>query len=222
MEMQPKESFQQWNERMSIKYDLSKWYDGVLQKLLNSKRRLKLICDICKSGRIADLGCGAGQQLDLIKRKFPDAECYGFDLSEYNIGRARELNSKVKWAKGDIEDMKGFHGHFDVVICNEVIEHVRSPQKLIQTVANITKTDAQIIFSIPNMDTVRRIKTLLKVFGMHKIFPTSFSLSDEWHVRHMNQKIFDVLIEGKLDYKTCVKIPHPLVNFWTIYEMKKC
>lgn len=216
-----KENFQQWNERMSIKYDLTKWYDRLLPKVVNAKKRLRLITDICRNGKIADLGCGAGQQLDLIKKKYPEAECYGFDLSGFNISRARELNSKIKWVRSDIEDIKGFGGYFDVVICSEVIEHVQHPEKVIDKVTKITKRDGQIIFSIPNMDTVDEIKSMLKKIGVHKMFPKSFS-SDEWHVRDMNQVIFGKLIESKMVYKNSFEIPNSLLNLWTVYELRKC
>ena len=88
---------------------------------------------------------GGGQQLNQIKHRYPDAECYGIDLSKFSLGKAKQLNNTIHWIKDNVEGTKLPSSGFDVVICSEVIEHVENPNKLVNEVMRISKPNAQII-----------------------------------------------------------------------------
>lgn len=51
---------------------------------------------------IWDLGCGAGQQAALLKRRHPQARVHGLDASPAMLDQARALPVEVEWRRGDI------------------------------------------------------------------------------------------------------------------------
>ena len=203
--------FKMWNEAMSRIYDSSNWYDHIYVKLINGKKRLTAIRDICKNGRIIDIGCGAGQLIAMIKSKYPESDCYGLDLSEFALNNARKsFGSSITWINKNAEEITGFKKYFDVVICSEVIEHTLNPRKVIQQILKIAKPDAQIIMSVPNMDLVNRAKNVFKALF-------NFS-SDDWHLQDMNMSIFQGLIKNRLLIEKAIPIPHSLMPLWIVTE----
>ena len=45
--------------------------------------------------RVADVGCGGGVALIKMAEAFPQAECHGYDISEYALARAEENKTKA-------------------------------------------------------------------------------------------------------------------------------
>lgn len=214
-------NFEKWNEEMSRKYDHSIWYDQPLTRLINAKKRLKVTARLAKKGTIIDVGCGAGQQINLIKKKYPDSRCCGLDLSKFSLNNAiKNYGKSIQWIQGNAEKIDGFDNFFDVVLCSEILEHVENPNKVIDEILRISKSNAQIIISIPNMSYVDNVKDFLRIFGLHKLFPKSFS-SDEWHIRDMNMEIFKSLVKNKLIIRKRVPIPNKLLPLWYVIELKK-
>jgi S-adenosylmethionine-diacylgycerolhomoserine-N-methlytransferase len=58
-------------------------------------------------GRVIEVGCGTGRNLILAARRWPDARCYGFDISEAMLETARAnvakagLSDRIVLAQGD-------------------------------------------------------------------------------------------------------------------------
>ena len=100
--------------------------------------------------KICDLGCGSGS----TTRKLLDDNytVFGLDISKRTIGRLENLfESEI--SNGDLKleqfDATNPHdvGKFDTVICEEVLEHVTSPQKVIETVLGMATKKA--VFTTP-------------------------------------------------------------------------
>ena len=110
-----------------------------------------------KGKRYLDVGCAYGGFLVA----FYEAGCEpsGIDLEPRLLGLAREnfrdfgVNFNVSC--GDItkpDEMAGFEGGFDIVTCNDVIEHVRDPAVTIRHIAAILSKNGVAYFEIPNRD----------------------------------------------------------------------
>ncbi|MEO7774146.1 MAG: class I SAM-dependent methyltransferase [Steroidobacteraceae bacterium] len=73
-----------------------------------------------KVRRILDLGTGIGQYATSIKRRFPNAEVWGIDVSapmlRYGHMRAVDMGVAVNFSQRLAEDTKFPDGHFDMVI----------------------------------------------------------------------------------------------------------
>lgn len=72
-------------------------------------------------GKICDYGCGVGLVLEYIVKHLPEAQKYGFDISEDSIEKARE---KLKDRCTLFSDEKENKEKFDVVIVSNVLHHV--------------------------------------------------------------------------------------------------
>ena len=87
--------------------------------------------------RIVDLGCGGGQLLSEVARRFPGADLTGIDLSESRIEANRLQMPGISWVAVDLELPDAIHpdlhGCFDAVIALEVIEHLSDPAEFLRS-----------------------------------------------------------------------------------------
>jgi 2-polyprenyl-3-methyl-5-hydroxy-6-metoxy-1,4-benzoquinol methylase len=96
--------------------------------------------------RILDLGCGTGW-LTAILGRFGAAT--GVDLSPAAIRTARERHPDVEFRDGDISMSSG-HGEFDVVVSQEVIEHLEDQRAHLELAARCLRPGGYLILTTPN------------------------------------------------------------------------
>lgn len=112
---------------------------------------------ISSSDIVGDLGCGVGSGSYLLAKKAK--KVIGFDNSSDAIQYARKY-----WIKDNIkyccQDILNIDYKFDIVVCNEVIEHIKHPNKLFQLFSKIVKS--YLIFSIPTPNQKQKNKFHIK------------------------------------------------------------
>lgn len=89
------------------------------------------------NGKTLDLGAGSGKYKNLIKKYA--GEYVALD------GRAG-INIDVV---GDVAATPFADGEFDAVVCNQVLEHVREPWKVVAEIARILKSGGKCILTAP-------------------------------------------------------------------------
>jgi glycosyltransferase involved in cell wall biosynthesis/2-polyprenyl-3-methyl-5-hydroxy-6-metoxy-1,4-benzoquinol methylase len=132
-----------------------------LQVLLNFLRQ-----NPGKYKRILDYGCWIGHQAIRIANEYPDAEVVGLDITPRNIELAEEC--KAKYSKhGNVsflihDEMDGAprmtiavpkedpYKDFDLVLCNEVLEHVLDPEHLIGKLESFAADGGTIFLTTPS------------------------------------------------------------------------
>ena len=105
-----------------------------------------------KGGRVLDFGCAHGAHTLLLAPLFPEAHFVGLDHSDAIIGRAKELLASkpmpnVEFIVGDVKNLP--EGKFDVIIAAEVLEHVKNPSWVVDTLANSLKPGGYFILTTP-------------------------------------------------------------------------
>jgi len=107
-----------------------------------------------KAGNVLDVGCAYGFML----KRFPDNfTLYGIDISEYAILRAKKIVPQAVLKVGNIEEGLPFNNNFfDIVCFNDVIEHLRNPQKALLNIKNILKTNGLLYITTPNLNLFRK------------------------------------------------------------------
>lgn len=96
---------------------------------------------------VLDIGCG---RLALLAHAIDPADEYtGADIVESDkMGIERFVSINLN------DDKLSNHlpeGHFDVVFCGEVVEHLFSPDALLQDLRRLLKPDGMLVLSTPNL-----------------------------------------------------------------------
>ena len=112
------------------------------------ERRIRLIRDRIplRDRRILDVGCGVGQYVQHL-RELP-ATVTGIDLDVRRVTTGgREVPGLMG---GDAEQLPFVDGSFDVVLLNEVIEHMRDPHAALAEVWRVLVPGGHVAIYAPN------------------------------------------------------------------------
>ncbi len=112
-----------------------------LEKIIENNRILNVL----------DLGCGEGKSKVYFKTKCPNIKWFGIDISS-----SPEVDSRKK-REHDFYTFDGLHmpfknASFDLIYCNQVLEHVEKPRELIQEVERILKPSAHLVGSVSSLE----------------------------------------------------------------------
>lgn len=101
-------------------------------------------------GKVLDIGCGEGYQLAVFDEF--GFGCYGADFSISGIEQQNpELLSKIKFQQCDIVNDKVFpDSTFDVIVANNVFEHVIDMDLFIKKFARLCHDQSLIFIQVPN------------------------------------------------------------------------
>ncbi|WP_456380008.1 class I SAM-dependent methyltransferase [Thiolapillus sp.] len=113
-----------------------------------------------KEPRVLDLGCGQGHITNEIQRAFPDAEISGIDYSISAIEYAADHFPGIDFAVGDAYEPPYAKNYFDIIVCNNLWEHVPDPIFLLDRITKILKNGGFIVISTPSR---YRLENLIRV-----------------------------------------------------------
>lgn len=136
-----------------------------------------------KPSRILEIGCGEGN----FATNFVQAEFWGVepnaDMAERAVSRGRKiLVGTYESVARDIPE-----NYFDLVACNDVIEHMIDPMGFLRDVKNKLRPGGKLIASIPNI----RYAPLLYDLVFHGDFDyTESGLMDYTHLHFFTPKSF--------------------------------
>src|SRR3989344_1082666 len=102
-----------------------------------------------KNIKILDAGCGEGQLLLKIFNKGYN-DIYGADVTPVALESAKKRIPKAKFSLQDLKSLNFSDEYFDVVICTEVIEHIKNYEKVLQELKRILKKNGLLIITFPN------------------------------------------------------------------------
>jgi 2-polyprenyl-3-methyl-5-hydroxy-6-metoxy-1,4-benzoquinol methylase len=117
---------------------------------LKNERNLKLL----------DLGCGQGHITAKIKMQFNEFEISGLDHSISAIDFAHSNFKGIDFVVADAYSSPYCNEYFDVIVCNNLWEHVPDPMSLLYEIKRILKSDGLLIISTPSRF---RITNILRV-----------------------------------------------------------
>ena len=100
--------------------------------------------------KILDVGCGGGQLLENFA-KFPQVEVYGVDISEKALQIARTRGYKVFLCNVETEKLPFNDESIDIVVVNDLLEHLITPDNLLREVYRILKREGKLVISVPNI-----------------------------------------------------------------------
>ncbi|MFA6012172.1 MAG: class I SAM-dependent methyltransferase [Desulfobacteraceae bacterium] len=117
------------------------------------KRRLRFFQELLKGrGRILEVGCGDGVLLVDLKTRNPQLDLVGLDLAlgKETIKRCKAMG--ITLMETSVEQADLGHDRYDLIIVNQVIEHVPDPAQVMQNLAKALKHGGYISIETPNRD----------------------------------------------------------------------
>ncbi len=117
---------------------------------------------------VLDVGCALGLLVEALRDRGVDA--HGFDVSEYAVSQAREDVRPNLWVGSVLEPIEG---HYDLVTCLEVLEHIEAGDAD-RAVANLCAVTDDVVFSSTPDDwreethcNVRPLEYWTELFARH-------------------------------------------------------
>jgi SAM-dependent methyltransferase len=89
-----------------------------------------------RGARVLDLGCGAGDSVDVFRRHDPEVRWVGVDVED-SPEVARRTRADAEFRTFDGERIPCEDDSLDLVFCKQVLEHVRRPELLLRDVARV-------------------------------------------------------------------------------------
>lgn len=99
--------------------------------------------------KLLDMGCGDGRLLPLWQA-VTAGEAYGIELSPAAMEQAAQAYPHIKYTSGDATNTSYADEQFDIIICQEVIEHIEEQHELVKECARILQTKGTLILTTPN------------------------------------------------------------------------
>lgn len=101
---------------------------------------------------VLEIGCGPGSQSKVFREQL-GCDVVGVEIDPVRAEKARAYCREVHVANLDTEDIGKFlkDEKFDVVVCADVLEHLRNPEALLVKLKSFLKADGCLVTSIPNI-----------------------------------------------------------------------
>jgi 2-polyprenyl-3-methyl-5-hydroxy-6-metoxy-1,4-benzoquinol methylase len=149
----------------------------------------------CNNCNILEIGCGQGNTLIELKKQGKAKFTVGIDIMDLN--QSTKLD---KFILADIESEENIdlpENYFDIIICADVLEHLKDPWNVLEKIKKFLKPNGIIIASIPN---IREISTLASILIKGDFRYVNAGILDKTHLRFFCKKNIIELFE-KTGYK---------------------
>jgi len=98
--------------------------------------------------KILDVGCGEGFTLNRLREKNIGEKRVGVDFEKAAIDEAKKINGEDTFHVGNIYNLKFKDNEFDVVLCMEVMEHLKNPKKALSELKRVSSK--YVVLTVPN------------------------------------------------------------------------
>lgn len=154
--------------------------------------------------KMLDIGCGSG--LSLLEAKELGVEAWGIE-ADPNVKRfAEELSLRIH--QGSVHDNPFPDIKFDLIVLNQVIEHIPEPDKTLQLLHSLLTKEGRVILIFPNVNSLWSKLSGARWINWH--IP--------YHLHHFNKKTFTQMAE-RCGYNV-VSSRTITPNIWTIMQLR--
>ncbi len=155
----------------------------------NSKRQDMLKFIDIKVSRILEIGCGEGN----FATNFTDAEYWGVEPVTQHAKAAEKKGFKILNGLYENVEDKIPDAYFDLIVCNDVIEHMLDPIGFLRDVKKKLKPTGKLIASIPN---IRYALILHKLIFEADFEYVQSGIMDYTHLHFFTHKSFRRIAES--------------------------
>lgn len=154
--------------------------------------------------KMLDVGCGSGFSLLVAKRL--GAEAYGVEADPNVLALAEKLNLRIHL--GSIHDQPFPEVSFELVVLNQVIEHIPEPGLALQAIVDRLAPQGRIIAVFPNRNSLWRRLTGIRWINWHV----------PYHLHHFDKGGFSRLA-AKYGLQT-MRLRTITPNLWTLLQLR--
>lgn len=161
-------------------------------RLLSNNSHL-MLAELCGANqRVLELGCGSGAVTEKLAAR--GCAVWAIDIDPAGIERATIHAEHASVADLDVDELGSIVGDavFDRIVMGDVIEHLRSPGRLLAELTTLVADGGRLIASVPNV--AHADLRLLHLQGQWPYQP--LGLLDETHVRFYTPETIRELIES--------------------------
>jgi ubiquinone/menaquinone biosynthesis C-methylase UbiE len=139
-----------------------------------------------------DIGCGDGSRTIRLAQYFGiDAvHTYGVDNQEGLITNECAKLLHAKQIDLEMETLPYGENEFDLVVCNQVLEHLKNYDKVIHDILRVTRTGGYIMIGIPNL--AHLINRIYLLFGIQ---PMCIAIKSQ-HVCGFTHRAFKKMLKS--------------------------
>jgi len=120
--------------------------------------------------RVLDLGCGDGSSADAFKRLLPVAKWCGVGIKS-SPEVARRMRSDVHFDTFNGTDLPYEDESFDLIYSNQVLEHVRYPDRLMPDVRRVLKKGGLLIGEVSYLEPYHSYSVFnFTPYGLSRVF----------------------------------------------------
>jgi 2-polyprenyl-3-methyl-5-hydroxy-6-metoxy-1,4-benzoquinol methylase len=98
---------------------------------------------------VVDVGCGAGNLLRAVVEKAAPERIVGIDYAAAGVRRAKELVPSGEFHAQSLYDVRTTET-FDLVLCTEVLEHLRDPETAVDLLVRLCAASGTILITVPD------------------------------------------------------------------------
>ena len=200
---------------------------------LRSHKAVMRLLEKVKAGSLLDVGCAGGAKAEAYARSLgiPLDRVKGVEPQE---GYAAEAGKKFEVYKVDIEKepLPLPDGAFDLVVCNQVLEHLKNIYRPLSEMDRVVKTGGFLLIGVPNLSGL--YTRLLLLLGRQ---PLSIAI-DGPHIRGFAHSAFLAFLGQNRNFEVMAMessnlypLPYPLLellggsfpglSLFTFYLLKK-
>jgi 2-polyprenyl-3-methyl-5-hydroxy-6-metoxy-1,4-benzoquinol methylase len=134
--------------------------------------------------RVLELGCATALFGAAIKER-TGAEVWGIEFDPVAAEHAATLIDRVFVGDADEQVALLPDGHFDVIVCNDVLEHLVNPVQTLAKLRSKLTPEGVVVASIPN---IRHLPALSKVVFRRAFPQDDEGIFDRTHLRFFTRK----------------------------------
>lgn len=127
------------------------------REIARTLRQLKPL----RGQRVLDVGCGYGGMMIAMAEQGANVTGVEIDAERARLGRSRleEVGIPCDYREADICDpaIRENLGLFDVITCQDVLEHVMDPTAMVQTICSMLRPGGLVFVQVPNKWGVRQL-----------------------------------------------------------------
>ena len=143
---------------------------------------------------ILEVGCGQGNFAYALKQQREGAEVWGIELAEDEASEAAEKLDKVLSGSVESQIPQLPDNHFEVVIFNDVLEHLLDPYGVLTLLKSKLKPGGVVVSSIPN---IRYFRNFFDFVWRKNWDYTDSGVMDKTHFRFFTVKSIRKMYENQ-------------------------